>query len=76
MSELRLLAGRDLAAGPESLADHVRRLGSVPSPGHELIETVERSGLLGRGGASFSVGKKWRSVAAKSSGSAMVIVKI
>jgi len=74
MSELRLLAGRDLAAGPESLADHVRRLGSLPSSGHELIDTVERSGLLGRGGASFPVGNKWRSVAAKSRGSAVVIV--
>jgi len=74
MSELRLLAGRDLAAGPESLADHARRLGSLPPSGHELIDTVERSGLLGRGGASFPVSTKWRSVAAKSRGSAVVIV--
>jgi NADH:ubiquinone oxidoreductase subunit F (NADH-binding) len=74
MSELRLLAGRDLASGPETLADHVRRLGSLPSSGHGLIDTVERSGLLGRGGASFPVARKWRSVAAKSRGSAVVIV--
>jgi NADH:ubiquinone oxidoreductase subunit F (NADH-binding) len=74
VSELRLLAGRDLASGPENLADHVRRLGSLPSTGHELIETVERSGLLGRGGASFPVAKKWRTVATKSRGSAVVIV--
>src|ERR1700682_1042842 len=74
MSELRLLAGRDRAAGAEGLDDHVRRLGPLPSSGHDLIATVERSGLLGRGGASFPVDAKWRSVAAKSRGSAVVIV--
>src|SRR6202171_1177109 len=74
MSELRLLAGRDRAAGAEGLDDHVRRLGPLPSSGHDLIATVERSGLLGRGGASFPVGAKWRSVAAKSRGAAVIIV--
>jgi NADH:ubiquinone oxidoreductase subunit F (NADH-binding) len=74
MSRLRLLAGPDLMAGPETLAEHVRRLGPLPSPGRALIETLDRSALLGRGGASFPLGVKWRSVAAKSRGSAVVIV--
>jgi NADH:ubiquinone oxidoreductase subunit F (NADH-binding) len=74
MSERRLLAGRDLMAGPETLAEHTRRLGPLPSAGHELIDALDRSGLAGRGGASFPVGAKWRSVAAKSRGSAVIIV--
>ena len=74
MSELRVLAGRDLMAGPESLADHVRRLGPLPPSGHGLVETLDRSGVVGRGGAAFPLGAKWRSVAAKSRGSAVVIV--
>lgn len=74
MSELRLLAGRDLMAGPESLTDHIRRLGPLPAAGHDLIESLDRSALLGRGGASFPLGAKWRSVAAKPRGSAVVIV--
>jgi NADH:ubiquinone oxidoreductase subunit F (NADH-binding) len=74
MSALRLLAGKHLMAGPESLADHVHRLGPLPPARHELIATLDRSGLMGRGGASFPLGAKWRSVAAKSRGSAVVIV--
>ena len=74
MNTLRLLAGRDLMAGPESLPEHVRRLGPLPPAGHELIECLDRCGLSGRGGASYPVGAKWRSVAAKSRGSAVVIV--
>src|SRR3984893_18574367 len=61
-------------AGPESLADHVRRLGPLPPSGHGLVETLDRSGVVGRGGAAFPLGTKWRSVAAKSRGSAVVIV--
>src|ERR1700730_1864828 len=61
-------------AGPESLADHVRRLGPLPPSGHGLVETLDRSGVVGRGGAWFPVGTKWRSVAAKSRGAAVVIV--
>jgi NADH:ubiquinone oxidoreductase subunit F (NADH-binding) len=37
------------------------------------VETVERSGLLGRGGASFPAGVKWRAVASRARGSAVVI---
>jgi NADH:ubiquinone oxidoreductase subunit F (NADH-binding) len=74
MSELRVLAGRDLMSGPESLAEHTRRLGPLPPARHELIDILDWSGLTGRGGASFPLGTKWRSVAAKSRGSAVVIV--
>jgi NADH:ubiquinone oxidoreductase subunit F (NADH-binding) len=74
MSTLRLLAGRDLVAGAEGFAEHIRRLGPLPPAGHELVESLDRSGLSGRGGASYPVGAKWRSVATKSRGSAVVIV--
>ena len=63
MSRLRLLAGPDLSAGPERLHSHVQRLGPTPVTGRSFIETLDRSGLTGRGGASFPAGKKWRAVA-------------
>ena len=69
----RLFAGPDIAAGWENLADHQSRLGPLPRGGSELIDTLERSGLLGRGGAAFPVGLKWRSVARRSGGSAVVL---
>ena len=72
MSGLRLLAGRDLRSGAEAFADHVRRLGTPQSSGRALIETLVRSGLTGRGGASFPVGLKWRGVVA-AKGSPVVI---
>jgi len=68
-----LLAGRDLTAGPEGLNDHVRRLGPVPAGGPEIIEVLTRSGLTGRGGASFPLGIKWRTVATHSRGTAVVV---
>ena len=74
MSEARLLAGRDLASGPEGFAEHARRLGPLPEVGPSLIEHLVRSGLTGRGGAAFPVGLKWRSVAAHSSGTAVIVV--
>ncbi|HEY6874762.1 MAG TPA: NADH-ubiquinone oxidoreductase-F iron-sulfur binding region domain-containing protein [Candidatus Dormibacteraeota bacterium] len=70
---LRLLAGPDLAAGAESLNSHVQRLGPLPSTGKAFVDVVERSGLTGRGGAGFPVGRKWRSVAA-SGGETMLVV--
>jgi NADH:ubiquinone oxidoreductase subunit F (NADH-binding) len=69
----RILAGVDLDR-PIGLAEHLERLGPLPwfqAAGPELIETVERSGLRGRGGAGFSTGKKMQAVAA---GSARAIV--
>src|SRR4029077_7952403 len=73
MRGLRLLAGPDLASGAESHADHVRRLGFPTLAGRALIEALVRSGLTGRGGASFPVGNKWKAVAAASKGQAVVI---
>src|SRR5207237_7072427 len=62
------------APGPESLATHHQRLGPLPvlAPA-QLIAELEGSGLLGRGGAGFPVGRKWRSVAQRSSGGAVVL---
>ena len=73
MSGLRLLAGPNLESGPESYADHTRRLGTPKVDGRALIESLVRSGLTGRGGASFPVGIKWRAVAAAARGSSVVV---
>ena len=70
----RLLDGRDLALGPEGFTEHLRRLGPLPAAGPLLIELIVRSGLSGRGGAAYPAGLKWRSVAARSNGTAVVIV--
>ncbi|TMC02357.1 MAG: proton-conducting membrane transporter [Chloroflexi bacterium] len=70
---MNLFDGPDPRAGAESLADHERRLGPLPPARAGLIEAIERSGLLGRGGASFPVGAKWRSVAGRSGGPAVVL---
>ena len=71
----RLLAGPPGAAGAESLLDHHARLGPLPGSGAaQLVPVLEASGLLGRGGAGFPVGRKWRSVAERSDGHAVVLV--
>ncbi|HEX6348824.1 MAG TPA: NADH-ubiquinone oxidoreductase-F iron-sulfur binding region domain-containing protein [Candidatus Dormibacteraeota bacterium] len=59
-------------AGAESFAEHQRRLGARPLGSPALIEHIERSGLVGRGGASFPAGAKWRAVAS-GAGPAVVI---
>src|SRR5207244_12010663 len=60
--------------GPESPAPHRQRLGPLPALAPaQLIAELEGSGLLGRGGAGFPVGRKWRSVAQRSSGGAVVL---
>jgi NADH:ubiquinone oxidoreductase subunit F (NADH-binding) len=69
----RLLAGPALNAGPESLHDHVARLGALPRARGDLIPNLEASGLLGRGGAAFPVGTKWRTVAHAGGGDARVL---
>ncbi len=57
---MRLLTG----TGP-SLAEHVAEHGELRlgSP-QQLLEAADHSGLLGRGGAGFPVGRKMRTVAA------------
>ena len=65
----RLLAGLSHDR-PVSLPGHERLHGPLPLRGHsgrdrpeQLIDTVERSGLTGRGGAGFPTSRKMRSVA-------------
>ena len=73
---VRLLDGPGPDAGGESLGQHRARLGDVGTArftGWELIDELDRSGLLGRGGAGFPVGRKWRSVADRSAGLAVVV---
>jgi NADH:ubiquinone oxidoreductase subunit F (NADH-binding) len=74
--EPRLLAGPAAADGPETYADHVARLGRFPSgaAARDVIPVLEASGLLGRGGAGFPVGTKWRSVASQAGGRPIVLV--
>ena len=72
MTNSSLLSGPPPNAGPESFADHSRRLGPRPWGSRGLIDTLDRAGLVGRGGASFPVATKWRSVAARG-GPAVVI---
>ncbi len=71
----RLLAGPPLGGPAESLQEHLARLGALPSGGltRDLIAELEASGLLGRGGAGFPVGRKWRSLAGHSHGRAVVV---
>jgi len=69
----RLLGGPVATAGAESYADHRARLGRMPLHGPALIPAIEAAGLLGRGGAGFPVGRKWRSVAERSGGHAVVV---
>ena len=74
-STFRLLAGPPLEAGPESLAAHLARLGPIPrGADRDIIETLAATGLHGRGGAGFPVGAKWRALASRWSGSAVVVV--
>jgi NADH:ubiquinone oxidoreductase subunit F (NADH-binding) len=74
--EPRLFAGPPAAAGAETYADHVARLGRRPAgrDAAAVIATLEASGLLGRGGAGFPVGRKWRSVAGQTGGRPAVLV--
>jgi len=69
--QLPRLLPAGFAAGPASLAGHVRRYGPAPSPildwprRKALIDEVERSGLTGRGGAAFPTARKLSAVAAR-----------
>ena len=59
----------------ESLGSHLERLGPLPRDDarRDLIATLVVSGLLGRGGAGFPVGRKWRAMAERSRGRAVVV---
>ena len=67
-----LTSGPDPRLGPERWYDHQRRLGPVPTAAG-LITVLEHSGLRGRGGAAFPVGRKWRAVAERRRGPAVVL---
>jgi NADH:ubiquinone oxidoreductase subunit F (NADH-binding) len=72
----RILAGPAAADGPEPFAAHAARLGRAPlgRDAAGVIPVLESSGLLGRGGAGFPVGRKWRSVAGQTGGRPVVLV--
>jgi len=73
----RLLAGPAAAAGAEPLHAHLGRLApwrAAAVRGPDLIAELDATGLLGRGGAGFPVGRKWRSLADRGAGSAVVVV--
>jgi NADH:ubiquinone oxidoreductase subunit F (NADH-binding) len=74
-SLLRLLAGPPIPGGPESHHEHVARLGGLPveAASRDLIPSLVASGLLGRGGAGFPVGRKWRAMADRPVGKAVVV---
>jgi NADH:ubiquinone oxidoreductase subunit F (NADH-binding) len=70
----RVLAGLDPTGAPMTLAEHSRVHGELPHrPAHELIESIERSGLRGRGGADFPTARKLRAVAEGRRVSAVVV---
>lgn len=72
---MELIAGPPLEAGAESLPAHRQRLGPLPAwEGQALISQLDSRGLLGRGGAGFPVGRKWRAVAERAAGQAVVLV--
>lgn len=75
-STTRLLAGPVFRAGAEPYHDHLERLGDLPPRAARagVIASVEASGLLGRGGAGFPVGRKWRSVAERAPGRGAVVL--
>ncbi len=75
MSLPELLAGRSLSAGAETLAEHRARLGPLPlaADRNDLIRVLEASGLAGRGGGAFPVGRKWRAVAERPDGPAVLL---
>lgn len=74
-----LVLGRLAAGGARTLGDYLALDGYQAldkalkqTPG-QVLETVDTSGLRGRGGAGFPTGKKWRAVAAVPGGGKYVI---
>lgn len=49
-------------------------LAPLPTVGHRFLDDLERSGLFGRGGASFPTATKWSAVAKRSRGDAVIVV--
>jgi NADH:ubiquinone oxidoreductase subunit F (NADH-binding) len=74
--EPRVLAGPPASAGQEPITEHLARLGRVPTglAARVTIPVLEASGLLGRGGAGFPVGRKWRTVAERGDRPASILV--
>ncbi|HEX7491384.1 MAG TPA: NADH-ubiquinone oxidoreductase-F iron-sulfur binding region domain-containing protein [Candidatus Limnocylindrales bacterium] len=71
----RLLAGPPLDGRAESLAAHHRRLGPLPAlPARQMVAALETTGLLGRGGAGFPVGRKWRAISERTENGTPVVV--
>ncbi|NNM98116.1 MAG: hypothetical protein HKL89_11035 [Candidatus Dormibacteraeota bacterium] len=71
-----LLAGPPAAAGAESLASHLLRLGALPAEAKRpafILKVVADSGLQGRGGAAFPVARKMVAAAA-GTGKALLVV--
>jgi NADH:ubiquinone oxidoreductase subunit F (NADH-binding) len=56
------------------LFDTPDRYGPLPAAGKSFLDILDRSALSGRGGASFSTAAKWRAVAQRSRGDAVVVV--
>ena len=70
----RLLSGPRLDGTAERLGAHLARLGPVPfDRRRDVIDSLEASGLLGRGGAGFPVGRKWRAMAERRHGEAVIV---
>ncbi len=72
----RLLAGPSLDGPAEPLDAHRLRLGPLPAEldARGVIDELQASGLLGRGGAGFPVGRKWQALADRPKGRAVVVV--
>ena len=70
LAQIRLLAGARATPGRSRLDTHLEIHGPLPSGLHDrrwpdrFTETVERSGLLGRGGAAFPTARKMATVRA------------
>src|SRR5712691_2316292 len=57
-----------------ALLDQPDVLAPLPPVGLHFIDALDRSRLFGRGGASFPTGTKWRAVAQRSRGDAVIVV--
>jgi NADH:ubiquinone oxidoreductase subunit F (NADH-binding) len=69
----RLLDGPSPSHGAEPHWSHIARLGPIPRLDRHFIDALERSGLAGRGGAGFPTAAKWRAVAQRSRGNAVIV---